>query len=121
MKRRFPEFAAEFTPEKMRKLLSIREQRQKLEKEYEANGGTFKAADYYDEVEEKFPASGLMRPFMSPAFCNFIAADRTREKIVSATIWNSILVAGDAKLRVWIDGDGKHRMNSDGDTPPASW
>lgn len=115
LKRRFPEFAEEFTQDRMEKLIPLRSERQAQVDKYDKD-----AVLDHDEVETRFPISGLMRPIMSKPFCDYVSADIVREKIVSAAIFNSILIAGNAKLRVWIDEEGSNRFSTS-DGPPPSW
>lgn len=114
--RRFPEFADEFTIDRMEKLLPLKDARAKEIEKWDGN-----AVLDYDEVEERFPISGRMRPIMSKRFCDFVSADIVREKMVSAAIFNSILIGGNAKLRVWVDENGNNRLSTSDGPPPAWW
>ncbi|PWE55578.1 hypothetical protein DEM27_16170 [Metarhizobium album] len=63
----------------------------------------------------------MMRPIMPKRFCDFVSAEIVREKIVSAAIFNSILIGANAKLRVWVDENGNNRLSTSDGPPPAWW
>ena len=113
MGKRFPDYYDEFTDEIADLMLEARES---YEVEWKKKHVKKEAI-----VKNDTPLVSFLQPYLSKELYTHIESDPIQDQILRTAIFDSIMVSGDAKLRTWVDRDGKVQNSIHNERPPAWW
>lgn len=111
--KRFPDYYDEFTDKLAKQML---EARAKFSAAWEDKHVKGNKAEGEDKLLVDF-----LKPHVSKDFHDHITVDPHRDEILRTAIFDAILISGNAKLRTWVDLEGKVQTNMDGTKPPSWW
>lgn len=126
LRRKFPEFANEFTVVSAQKMVEAREARDRDFSQWSdelvrrIDSGEELSEDDRDDFRH-VPFSAYLRTSMSPEFIKHINSDVAREKLLSTIVSDAYYRGLGVKLRVWIDKDGNWASGVGDKTPPEDW
>lgn len=111
--KRFPEFYDEITDDLADLMLKAREKHDAAWQEKRKNSNAV--------VEDDTPLFKFIESHISKEFREHIESNKRNDEIIRVAIFDSLLISGNAKLRAWVDQNGKEHSNMDGERPPAWW